>query len=44
MANYCAFIRTNYFAVTDESMFHEIMTSVIAEESVSVFENPQPDG
>jgi hypothetical protein len=44
MANYNAFIRTNYFAVTDETEFRKIIASVIAEDEVSVFEQPQPDG
>jgi hypothetical protein len=44
MANYNAFIRTNYFAVTDEVEFRKIIASVCAEDEVSVFEQPQPDG
>ncbi|MDR1558700.1 MAG: hypothetical protein LBS84_03185 [Clostridiales bacterium] len=44
MANYVAFIRTNYFAVTDEAEFRKIIASVSAEDEVSVFKQPQPDG
>lgn len=44
MANYYAFIRTNYFSVTDEEAFRKLIASVSAEDEVSVFEEKQPDG
>ena len=40
MANYCAVIRTNYFSVTDETRFREIMASCVGdEEDTEVFES-----
>ena len=44
MANYSALIRSNYFAVTDEAKFHEIITSCISEEKVEVFEKGERSG
>jgi len=37
MANYYAFIRTNYFSVTDESKFLEIIDSCLSEDKLKVF-------
>ena len=44
MADYFAAIRTNYFSVKDEDAFRELIRSVIAEDGVHLFEEPQPDG
>lgn len=44
MANYYATIRTNYFSVKDEAAFRELIQSVIAEDEVYIFEEPQSDG
>jgi len=44
MANYNATIRTNYFSVTNESAFRDLIQSVQAEDTVHLFEDPQPDG
>jgi len=41
MANYYAFIRTNYFSVTDETKFREIIASCQCEDSIEIFE---PEG
>lgn len=38
MANYYATIRTNYFGVTDEAKFREIINSCNAEDSIHIFE------
>jgi hypothetical protein len=39
MADYCASTRTNYFAVTDEARFREIMASCVgSDDKVHVFE------
>ena len=39
MANYNATIRTNYFGVTDESKFREIIDSCSAEDEIHIFES-----
>jgi hypothetical protein len=37
MANYYAIIRTNYFGVTDEAKFREIVDSCRAEDTIHIF-------
>ena len=44
MANYCAYIRSNYFAVTDEEKLRELMGSVKGEYGVHLFDTKMPDG
>lgn len=44
MANYHAVIRTNYFSVTDEAKFREIIASCSAEGEIHIFEDMQEDG
>ena len=45
MANYYAIIRTNYFSVTDEAKFREIIGSCgAAEDEIQVFEEMASDG
>ena len=39
MANYNAVVRTNYFTITDESRFREIMASCVGtEDNIEIFE------
>ena len=38
MANYHAFIRTNYFGVTDETKFRDIIASCCSEGDIEIFE------
>lgn len=45
MANYCCKIRTNYFSVTDEAKFREIMAACKgAEDTVHTFDNNKEGG
>lgn len=44
MANYYATIRTNYFSVTDEAKYREIIESCIAEDTLHIFEESTTDG
>jgi hypothetical protein len=44
MANYNAVIRTNYFSVTDEKKYREIINSCSVEEEIHVFEEISSDG
>jgi len=44
MANYYATIRTNYFGVTDEDKFREIIDSCSAEDTIHVFESKDDSG
>ena len=44
MANYDATIRTNYFSVKDPTALKELIDSVEAEDTVSLFTHELPDG
>ena len=44
MANYSATIRTNYFSVKDPTALRELIDSVEAEDTVSLFMTKLPDG
>ena len=44
MANYCGFTRTNYFSVTDEAKFRDIIGKCVAEDSVEIFKSDSEDG
>ena len=44
MANYEATIRTNYFSVKDPTALKELIDSVEAEDTVSLFTHELPDG
>jgi len=40
MADYYAFIRTNYFGVTDKTKFMNVIASCRAEDNIKIFEHP----
>ena len=45
MANYYAFIRSNYFSVTDETRFREIIASCLgSDEAIRIFESSDGSG
>ena len=44
MANYYATIRTNYFSVTDEAKFRDIIDTCSAEDELHVFESNDGSG
>jgi len=44
MSSYNAFIRTNYFSVTDEPKLRELLGDALAGDEISVFEQEQKNG
>ena len=44
MADYHGFTRTNYFRVTDEKKFREIIARCVAEDNVDIFKSDSGDG
>lgn len=44
MANYNAWIRTNYFTVTDVEKYEAVIAACTAEDTIEVIEEKQPDG
>jgi hypothetical protein len=44
MANYYSTTRTNYFSVTDEAKFRDIINSCSAEDEIHIFDQTAPDG
>lgn len=38
MANYCGYIRTNYFRVNDEKRFRQIIADCSAQDDIDIFE------